>query len=204
MIRKLAIAMPFVAVLLPGLAAAQQPAPPPPTGIRGTVEKLDGGSLQIKSRDGSDLTVAFAAGTPVQTLVKKSVADLKQGDVVASSGVKDAAGKLHAVEVRIMPRPWADGGRQFAWDLQQNSVMTNATVGTVTKAPQGTLVKVSFSGGEAEFDIGPDVPVLAPAPGDPSLLRPGAAVMVFATKQPDGALTARAVYVEKDGVKPPM
>jgi hypothetical protein len=203
MIRKSAIAAAFI-VLFPMLALAQQPAPPPPTGVRGTVEKLDGELLQIKSRDGKVVTVAFPAAAPVQTLVKKSVAELKPGDVVASSGVKDAAGKLHAVEVRIMPRPWADGGRQFAWDLRPDSVMTNATVGTVTQMPQGRVVKVSFSGGEAEFDVGPDVPVMAPGPGDRSLLQPGVAVMVFAAKQPDGALAARAVYVEKDGVKPPM
>lgn len=201
MIRKTAIAAAFAGILvMPALA--QQPAPP--TGVRGTIIKFEGDSLQIKSRDGSVVAVVLPAAAPVQTLVKKSVADLKPGDVVASSGVKDPAGNLHAVEVRVMPRPWADGGRQFAWDLQPDSVMTNATVGTVTKAPQGTVVKVSFSDGEAEFDVGPDVPVLAPAPGDRSLLQSGAVVMVFAAKQPDGGLTARAVYVEKDGVKPPM
>lgn len=202
MTQRFAFAAALVGSLLPGLAAAQQP--PPPTGVRGTIEKHDAESLHIKSRDGSLVIVALPPAAPVQTLVKKSVADLKEGDVVASSGVKDAAGKLHAVEIRIMPRPWADGGRQFAWDLQPDSVMTNATVGAVTKAPTGAVLKVSFSGGEAEFDVGPEVPVLAPAAGDPSLLRPGAAVMIFAAKQPDGALTARAVYVEKDGVKPPM
>jgi hypothetical protein len=200
MILRSAIAAAFaVLFVMPALAQA-----PPPIGVRGTVVKLEGESLQIKSRDGSVVAIALPAAAPVQTLVKKSVADLKPGDVVASSGVKDPAGNLHAVEVRVMPRPWADGGRQFAWDLQPDSVMTNATVGIVTKAPQGTVVKVSFSGGEAEFDVGPDVPVLAPAPGDRSLLQSGAVVMVFAAKQPDGGLMARAVYVEKDGIKPPM
>jgi hypothetical protein len=202
MIRNFAAVVVTIAWLQPGLAVAQQS--PLPIAIRGTVEKLDAEALHIKSRDGIAATVALPTTASVQTLVKKSVADLKEGDVVASSGVRDAAGKLHAVEIRVMPRPWADGGRQFAWDLQPGSVMTNATVGTVEKAPQGTILKVTFSGGEAEFDVGPDVPVLAPAPGDRTLLQPGAAVMVFAAKQPDGGLAARAVYVEKDGVKPPM
>jgi hypothetical protein len=35
-------------------------------------------------------------------------------------------------------------------------------------------------------------------------LKPGAAVYVIATKNPDGGLTAARVTAEKDGVKPPM
>jgi hypothetical protein len=37
-----------------------------------------------------------------------------------------------------------------------DSVMTNATVGTVTKAAQGAVLHVTFTGGESEYSIGPD------------------------------------------------
>jgi hypothetical protein len=97
-----------------------------------------------------------------------------------------------------------DGGRQFAWDLMPDSVMTNATVGTVTKAAQGAVLHVTFTGGESEYSIGPDVPILANAPGDMSLLKPGAAVFVIALKKPDGTVTAARLYAEKDGIKPPI
>jgi hypothetical protein len=46
--------------------------------------------------------------------------------------------------------------------------------------------------------------VLANAPGDISLLKPGAAVFVIALKKPDGSLTSARLYAEKDGIKPPM
>ena len=82
--------------------------------------------------------------------------------------------------------------------------MTNATVGTVTKAAEGAVLHVSFKDGESEYIVGPDVPVLATAPGDMSLLKPGAAVFVIALKKPDGNLTSARVYAEKDGIKPPM
>ena len=36
--------------------------------------------------------------------------------------------------------------------------MTNATVGTVTKAAQGAVLHVTFTGGESEYSIGPNVP----------------------------------------------
>ena len=57
---------------------------------------------------------------------------------------------------------------------------------------------------ESEYSIGPDVPILANAPGDISLLKPGAAVFVIALKKPDGTITSARLYAEKDGVKPPM
>jgi hypothetical protein len=82
--------------------------------------------------------------------------------------------------------------------------MTNATVGTVAKAPDGMVLHVTFKGGESEYSVGPDVPVLANAPGDISMLKPGAAVFVIALKKPDGSLTSSRIYAEKDGVKPPM
>jgi hypothetical protein len=34
------------------------------------------------------------------------------------------------------------------------------------------VLHVTFTGGESEYRIGPDVPILANAPGDMSLLRP--------------------------------
>jgi hypothetical protein len=82
--------------------------------------------------------------------------------------------------------------------------MTNATVGKVDQAPQGPVLHVTFKGGESEYTIGPDVPVLANGPGDISLLKPGVAVFVIALKQADGNLTSARLYAEKDGVKPPM
>src|SRR5258708_25173894 len=47
-----------------------------PTRIRGTVDKLDGQNLMVKSRDGQTLTIEPAANVAVITLVKKSVADI--------------------------------------------------------------------------------------------------------------------------------
>jgi hypothetical protein len=201
---RLAIAATLIA-LAAGPVLAQTPPPDgTPTRIRGTVEKLDGQTLTVKSRDGQSLSVALAPDVEVTALVKKTLADIKPGDFVASTGVKDKDGKIHAIEARIFPKATPDGGRQFAWDLMPDSVMTNATVGTVTKAAQGTVLHVTFTGGESEYSIGPEVPILASVPGDKSLLKTGAAVFVIALKKADGTITSARLYAEKDGVKPPM
>ncbi|MGH7031383.1 MAG: hypothetical protein ACREE9_15985 [Stellaceae bacterium] len=196
----------FAVISLPALAQAQAQAQAAGTSvrIRGTIEKLDGRALSVKERDGQIATVTLAAGATIETLVKRNLADIKPGDFVASTGIKDKNGNIHAIEVRIFPKATANAGRQFAWDLAPGSVMTNATVGTVTQAPAGEVLHVTFKGGESEYSVGPNVPVLAAAPGDISLLKPGIAVFVIALKHPDGSLTSNRLYAEKNGIKPPM
>src|ERR1700693_4381712 len=124
--RRLAIAA-VLMILAVGPALAQAPPAGTPTRIRGTVDKLDGQNLTVKAKDGQVLTIALAANVAVTSLVKKSVADIKAGDYVASTGVKGTDGKIHAVEVRIFPEALRGAGEgQFPWDLMPDSVMTNA------------------------------------------------------------------------------
>jgi len=202
--RKIALAAAVIGLFV-APALAQAPPTGTPARVRGTVDKLDGQNLMVKSRDGQVLTVALAPDTTVVTLVRKSVADIKAGDYIASTGVKGTDGKIHAVEVRIFPEAARGVGEgQYPWDLMPDAVMTNATVGKVEQAPQGPVLHVTFKGTESEFIVGPEVPVLANGPGDLSLLKPGIAVFVIARKQDDGKLTSARLYAEKDGVKPPM
>jgi hypothetical protein len=190
-------------IVLP--AGAQNAPQGTPTRIRGTVDKLDGQNLTVKSREGSELTIALAPNFTVRYLVKKSLADVKSGDFVATTSMKGTDGKNHSVELRIFPEAMRGLGEgQYAWDLTPDSLMTNATVTGIASAPQGQTLKVSYKGGESEIVVGPDTPVLTYEPGDASLLKPGSAVFLVALKKPDGALTAQGVTAEKDGLKPPM
>ena len=194
----------FVAVLaLP--AFAQNPPANPPVRIRGTVDKLDGQALTVKSREGQPVTVILAPNVAVAYLIKQNLADIKAGDFVASTSMKGTDGKNHSVELRIFPEALRGVGEgQYAWDLAPESLMTNATVSGVTGAPQGQTLKVTYKGGESELVVGPDTPIFGYGSGDMSLLKPGAAVFIVAQKQPDGSLTAARLTAEKDGVKPPQ
>src|SRR5215472_12610815 len=193
--RKTAIAVAIISLfVVPALA--QTPPAPAPVRVRGTVE----------TRDGQSLAIALAPNIIVSYLTKKSAGDIKTGDFVASTGIKGTDGKLHAIEVRIFPENLRGVGEgQYPWDLKPDSIMTNATVGTITKSPQGNVVKVSYKGSESEFTIDPDTPVYGTATdGDTSLLKPGVAVFVIAQKQDDGKMTSSRLYTEKDGIKPSM
>ena len=186
-------------------AAAQNASEGTPTRIRGTVEKLDGQTLTVKSRDGQQLAIALAPNFTVAAVVKKSLADIKAGDYVGAASTKGTDGKLHAIEVLIFPealRGAAEGERP--WDLVPDSLMTNATVAGIASAAQGQALKVTYKGGESEIVVAPDTPIVTFGPGDTSLLKPGAAIFIGALKKPDGSLSAARVNAEKDGVKPPM
>ena len=186
-------------------ATAQNPPQGTPTRIRGTVEKLDGQALTVKSREGQELTITLAPNVTVAYLVKKSLGDIKAGDFVATTSSKGTDGKNHSVELRIFPEAMRGLGEgQYAWDLMPESLMTNATVAGITGAPQGQTLKVTYKGSESEIVVGPDTPIFGYGAGDTSLLKPGAAIFIVALKNPEGSLSASRVTAEKDGVKPPM
>ena len=79
----------FAAVFVAALAlpAVAQNPDTTPTRIRGTVDKLDGQNLVVRSRDGQSLTIALAPNFTVRAVVAKTVADIKPGDFVASTSV---------------------------------------------------------------------------------------------------------------------
>ena len=193
-----------LAALAGGPVAAQAPQAPP-VRVRGTVAAFDGHVLTVAGA-GGQTTVALAPDFKVRAVVKKSLADIKDGDFVASTSVKGADGKLHAIEVHILPASLRGVARegQFPWDLQPGSVMTNATAAGIAASPQGETVHVTWKDGAADVVIGPDTPVVGFAEGDASLLKPGATVFVIARKGADGTLSSASITAEKDGVKPPM
>ena len=199
----------YIAAVLIAFLAAPALAQTAPSGttmrVAGTVDKLDGNNLTVNMKDGPPVIVVLADNAAVFGVEKRTVADIKPGDYLASGGVKGADGKIHAVEVRIFPETLRGTGEgQRPWDVKPEGVMTNATVGTVTQSPAGGVIHVKYKEGESEYTVGPEVPILAYVAGDRGLLKPGAAVFTVAQKKPDGTLTTDRVTAEKNGVKPPM
>jgi hypothetical protein len=200
----------LLAAILFGLAvlpaSAQAPPEGTPTAVRGTVEKLDGQSLTVKPKEGPPVTIALAANFTVSGVAKRSLADIKPGDYVATNSIKGTDGQLRAIEMHIFPEAMkaqvTEGQRPSS--LVQGGLMTNAFVEEVTETPKGRVLKGKYKDGTIETIVEPDAPIVIYVPGDASLLKPGAAVTIFALKKPDGSLTAARVTAEKDGVKPPM
>jgi len=196
----------FLALAL-GLGALPALAQVPPRRIAGTIAAFDGTSLTVKQADGAAVTVALPEGIKVGALAERSLADIKAGDFVGSAAVEGPDGKLHAQEVHIFPEAMRGTGEGHRPMTQPKQTMTNATVSAiaaVADAPKGSVLQLNYAGGSQTIIVDPGTRIVALIPGDRSLLKPGAAVVVYLTKTDDGSLKARAVQAEKDGVKPLM
>lgn len=203
--KKLALLLVAIGPMIAGPAVAQTPGAAERARVAGTVEKLDGDRLTVNVAGGRTQTVMLSADATIYGVEKRRLSDIKPGDFVASGGVRGTDGQIHAVELRIFPESMRGVGEgQRPWDVRPEGVMTNATVGTVSQTTDGGIVHVTYKGGESEYVVGPDVPVLAYVLADKTLLKTGAAVVTIAVKQPDGSLQTSRVTAEKDGVKPPM
>lgn len=210
------LAIPFV-LFMAFPAMAQKTPGPPPKWFRGKVETLKGETLAIKSEDGHAASFTLAPNVRITANVRRNLDDIRPGEFVGSAGIKND-GKLYAQEVHIFPedmRGTAEGQRPMGPNPARK--MTNATVSAVVSAPKRSItnatvsgvsggsgsriLKLKYQGGEAVTIVGPHVPIVAFVPGDQSLLKPGATVLVLAAKS-DKGLTAIFINAEKNGVMP--
>ena len=192
-------------VVAAGLSTPGRAADGTPTHIRGTVQSLDGQTLVVASRDGPVVTVLLGKEVKVSTLTKVDLAAIKAGDFIGTAAVPGTDGRLHAQEILVFPEAMRGAGEgHWPWDLTPDSTMTNATVGEVSAAAKGRLLRLDYKGGTKELEVAPNAPVVTVAPGDVGLIKPGVVVFVMAMKKADGTLAADRLVVSKDGVNPPM
>src|SRR6266481_7521463 len=122
-----------VAVLATALtvsaALAQQQQPPGTQRVSGTIERVDGTTIYGKGPDGGAITLKLADNVAITAVTKATFADIKPGDYVGTGAVPQADGSQKAVELRILPRPQADGGHYSEdWYGAPRGTMTNGFV----------------------------------------------------------------------------
>jgi hypothetical protein len=200
-------ALPLAALTLisaVSLAIAQQP--PTPSRVRGTIEAVDGDVLSVKSRSGDDVKLRMSGDMTVVGIIKISLADIKLGSFIGATTVPGPDGSQNAVEVHVFPenmRGTGEGTRPY--DLHPNSTMTNATVAQQTVAGNdGQNLTIKYKDGEKKIVVGADTPVVTYVPADKTELKPGAKVIAFVKKLPDGMFETNRISVGKDGLTPPM
>lgn len=182
-------------------AAAQAP-----VRVRGTIEQVQGDTLMVKSRDGTDLKVVLAANAPVAAVIKASLSDIKVGTYIGIASMPQPDGTLRAIEVHIFPeamRGTAEG--HFPWDLRPQSMMTNAAVEQMVTGVDGQTLTLKYKDGLQKIFVPSDAIIVTYAPGDRADLKPGIKIFVFAAKKrDDGSLEAPRLNYGKDGLTPPM
>jgi hypothetical protein len=97
---------------------------------------MDGPMYVIKLRDGTEAKVSLAENALVVAIVKASLADIKQGSFVGSTGMPQADGSQKAIEVHIFPEAMRGTGEgHYPWDLRAQSAMTNASRPRIRSIP---------------------------------------------------------------------
>jgi hypothetical protein len=206
-VKRATFTRPLITVAMVGLstlyAAAQQA--PVPTRVRGTIEKVDGDLLSVKSRSGEDVKLHVASDLRVSGITKIALSDIKVGSFVGATTVPGPDGGQNAVEVHVFPesmRGTGEGSRP--WDLRPNSSMTNATVAESVVGNDGHTLLVKYKEGEKKVFVSSETPVVTYVPGEKSDLKAGAKIIAFVKALPDGSFETSRVSVGRDGLTPPM
>jgi hypothetical protein len=188
------------AVFVNASAFAQQPKP---VRVSGTIEKVDGAILTIKTKDGQQQKVRLTEDAAVIDVAKATLADIKPNSFVGVGASPQPDGSQRAIRVVIFAesqRGLGEGHRP--WD-RPNTTMTNATVAKTVKGVEGPVLTVTYKGGEQKIIVPPEAIILANTAGNRGELVPGARVGIArAAPQPDGTFAADRKNVGRGGVVP--
>jgi hypothetical protein len=202
MFRTLVIIGLGLALAAPRVVCAQDG---PPVRVRGTIERVEGDTFIVKSRDGAELKVGLADKALIVAIVKASLSDIKPNSFVGVTGMPQPDGSQRAVEVHIFPEAMRGTGEgHYGWDLRPQSTMTNGNVEQTVASADGQVLTLKFKDGEKKIVVPPDTPIVGYMPGEKSELKAGVKIFIAAAKkQADGTLQAPRVNYGK-GVDPPM
>ena len=178
--------------------------------VRGSIEKLDGNVLTVKSRDGAELKLTLKDNAAIRGVVKAKLEDVKAATNVAITSRPRADGTLEAVELRIFP-PGPFNSFHGDWDLTPGSptFMTNGAMQQSVAAVDGQVLTVEYKITPDKTDIKkilvtPRTIIATTVASTKADLKPGLKVFVAgAPKLPDGSLDVGAIQVEKE-IAPPQ
>lgn len=192
-----------LSLLVSSLAFAQAPAPT--QRIRGDVVSIDGLNLRVKERSGELLAIQLAESYVVTAVAKVGIEAITLNAFVGAATMPQSDGTQTALEVLVFPESGRGSNEgHYPWDLQPGSMMTNATVTEVVALGPARRMTLRYKDGEKVIVVPANAPIVTFEPGDRAMLKPGAHVLLTATRQPDGGLTAARVAIGKDGLVPPM
>ena len=174
--------------------------------VRGTIERVEGPVYVVRNRDGAELKLTVTDSPLFVAIVKSTMADIKPGMFVGSTGMTQPDGSQKAIEVHIFPESMRGTGEgHYDWDLKPNAKMTNANVEQTVAGVEGQTLSVKYKDGEKKLLVTPETVVVSYVVGSKDDLKPGTRIFIAAAKkQPDGSLQTARITYGKDGLTPPM
>lgn len=175
-----------------------------PIRVRGEITAVDASTLTVLDRSGTTMKIALKPELSVSCVKKLALADIKAGTYIGTATRKAPSGELVALEVLVFPESGRGTGEgHYEWDLAPGSMMTNANVDTVVQQVDGRTMKLSYKGGSKDVSVPEGTPVVTPAPASRDDLVVGRKVFAFVQGAAPDYSVAR-IFVEKDGIAPPM
>ena len=178
----------------------------PPVRVRGEIQKVEGDTLTVKSREGATVKVVLKDNALISGVEKAMLSDIKQNSFVGITAMPQPDGTQKAVEVHIFPEARRGAGEGHRpWDLMPNSTMTNANVEQLVTSVDGPMLTMKYKDGEKKISVPNNATIVQFVNGDKADLKPGAKFFVAAgTKLPNGDVETAGINVGKNGLTPPM
>jgi hypothetical protein len=203
-----------------------------PERVRGTVAAVSGDTLTVRTALGQNVPVTLTGKTRYLTVAPSSLNHVDPGAYIGTA-TKSIGDQLIALEVVVFPPSLNGMGEgHYAWDRLPdttlsassttpsamtngtvsaavpasgtvNTAMTNGTVSSANTSDGAKQITVTYKGGKQVIIVPPTAPIVTYELGEKTELKPGAAVFVNGVSHGE-MVTANAVAVGIDGVKPPM
>jgi hypothetical protein len=195
-----------------GCALAASNAVAAPERVRGTIAGVSGDTLTVDTAAGQTVPVTLTDSTRYLKVAPSSLNHVDPGAYIGTA-TKSIGNQLIALEVTIFPPSLKGTGEgHYAWDRIPDttlsgvgtapSAMTNGTVSSAAGSGCAKQIVVTYKGGKQVVLVPPTAPIVTYQLGERADLKPGAAVFINAESH-EGTVTANAVAVGIDGVKPP-
>jgi uncharacterized protein DUF5666 len=169
--------------------------------VRGKVTSVKGQDVIIETSSGA-VGVQLADKAIIRGEIPIKFSDITSGMYVGATAEKQPDGTFRASRLHVFSedqRGTGEGHGPLSSAPQSGLTMTNANVEKVEDVAvqnvKGRMLTLKYKGGEIKVLVPPDTQVVKRLVGDRSLLKPGAVVLVQATRGADGSLSASQVTV---------
>jgi hypothetical protein len=202
--------------------------------IRGTVSSVSADTLAVHTTSGEDVSITLGSATKYLQVEKASLGDIEKDSYIGTATKSVGSMLVALEVVIFPPAMKGTGDGHYAWDTLPdstvsgggktasmmtngnvasvaapaaapgvNSSMTNGNVAATTSKDGTKELTVAYKGGQQTIIVPPTAPIVMFKPGTVSDVTKGASVFINAMKD-EGKITANAVAVGVNGVKPPM
>ena len=141
--------------------------------LRGTIESASNETLAVKLRDGRTTNVKLADDVHVFTLKQASLADLKRGNLVGTTAIRQMDGSQKAVEIYVFPdEPRHEPNVTANTVIGRENEILSYTEGSVLDN-EANVLTIKYTYGENKLTIPANVRIVTLVPATVADIKAG-------------------------------